>query len=223
MIPASNPRSPFERLELADWRRQIADLYGAIRRIASYDPEEAWRTWRDERERLYVHHPQSPLAAEARRQFHARVWTYDPGLRFELALVAEASGEPEPAATLPVSTGGAVRLARVGSIHVPFEAGPRTLGVYWLDNYAGGLILPFLDATNGAETYAAGRYLFDTAKGADLGGDSRLGTMVVDFNFAYHPSCAFDPRWACPLAPAENRLDVRVEAGERLTDPPPEL
>ncbi len=82
--------------------------------------------------------------------------------------------------------------------------------------YAGGLFIPFRDATNGTETYAAGRYLLDTAKGADLGGDPSRGTLIVDFNFAFQPSCAFDPRWACPLAPPESRLDVPIRAGERL-------
>jgi uncharacterized protein (DUF1684 family) len=82
--------------------------------------------------------------------------------------------------------------------------------------YAGGLFIPFRDATNGAETYPAGRYLVDGAKGADLGGDAETGTITIDFNFAYQPSCAFDPRWACPLAPPENRLDIRICAGERL-------
>ncbi len=217
----SSAASLRERLELADWRRQMADLYAAVRRIADYDPEEAWRTWRDERERMYVHHPQSPLAPDARREFHARVWRYDPRLRFEVELAPQAAGEPlaEP---LAMSTGGEMRLTRFGSITVPFAAGARTLAVYWLDDYAGGLILPFLDATNGAETYAAGRYLLDTAKGADLGGDPRRDMVVADFNFAYHPSCAFDPRWSCPLAPAVNRLDFRLEAGERLTDLDPE-
>jgi hypothetical protein len=83
--------------------------------------------------------------------------------------------------------------------------------------YAGGLFLPFRDATNGHETYGAGRYILDGAKGADLGGDAATGRLVLDFNFAFQPSCAFDPRWACPLAPPENRLDLRIEAGERLT------
>jgi uncharacterized protein (DUF1684 family) len=80
----------------------------------------------------------------------------------------------------------------------------------------GRLFIPFRDATNGDETYAAGRYLLDTAKGADLGGDPERGTLIVDFNFATQPSCAFDPRWACPLAPPENRLDLAIRAGERL-------
>ena len=83
--------------------------------------------------------------------------------------------------------------------------------------YAGGLFIPFRDATNGTETYGAGRYLVDAAKSADLGGDPASGTLIVDFNFAFQPSCAFDPRWACPLAPPENRLDLPIRAGERRT------
>jgi uncharacterized protein (DUF1684 family) len=118
---------------------------------------------------------------------------------------------------LPVSTGGEQSFARIGFIDVPFEAGPRRLGLYWMAGYAGGLFLPFRDATNGAETYGAGRYLLDAAKSADLGGDTAAGTLILDFNFAFQPSCSFDPRWSCPLSPPENRLDIRVEAGERLT------
>ena len=88
------------------------------------------------------------------------------------------------------------------------------LEVYWLDGYGGGLFLPFADATTGNETYGAGRYLLDTAKGADLGNhDDRL---VLDFNFAYQPSCAYDPRWTCPLTPPANRLPIPVRAGERI-------
>ena len=51
--------------------------------------------------------------------------------------------------------------------------------------YAGGLFIPFRDATNGTETYGAGRYLVDAAKSADLGGDPATGTLIIDFNFAY--------------------------------------
>ena len=99
---------------------------------------------------------------------------------------------------------------------LPLPAGERSLTIYWMAGYAGGLFLPFRDTTNGTTTYGAGRYLLDAAKSADLGGSADRGTLILDFNFAYHPSCAFDPRWSCPLAPPENRLDVAVEAGERL-------
>ena len=88
------------------------------------------------------------------------------------------------------------------------------LELYWIDVYGGGLFLPFRDATSGTETYGAGRYLLDTIKGADLGGDA--AGLVVDFNYAYHPSCVYDPRWSCPLAPVANRLAVPIRAGERL-------
>ena len=71
-------------------------------------------------------------------------------------------------------------------------------------------------APTARETYGAGRYLIDAAKSHDLGGDPAAGTLVLDFNFATQPSCAFDPRWACPLAPPENRLDLAIRAGERL-------
>ena len=99
---------------------------------------------------------------------------------------------------------------------LPFADGPRSLSVFWMAGYAGGLFIPFRDATNGTETYGAGRYLLDAAKSADLGPGAAPGSIVLDFNFAFQPSCAFDPIWACPLAPPENRLDLRIEAGERI-------
>jgi uncharacterized protein len=74
------------------------------------------------------------------------------------------------------------------------------------------VFLPVKDATAGVETYGGGRYLLDTVKGADLGGSD--ATLVVDFNFAYNPSCAYDPMWACPLAPPGNVLAQPIRAGE---------
>ena len=82
-----------------------------------------------------------------------------------------------------------------------------------LDGYGGGVFLSFADATSGTETYGACRYLLDTVKGSDLG--EHGGRLVLDFNFAYNPSCAYDPRWVCPLAPPGNRLAIPVRAGER--------
>jgi hypothetical protein len=105
---------------------------------------------------------------------------------------------------------------RMGWIAVPFPVGMRRLALFWIEGYAGGLFLPFRDATGGAETYIAGRYLLDAVKGADLGGDAVGGMLVIDFNFAYHPSCAFDQSWPCPLAPPENWLDIPIRAGERI-------
>jgi len=107
-------------------------------------------------------------------------------------------------------TGEAYTLVRLGAVETPVGA----LDVHWIDVYGGGLFLPFADATNGRGTYGGGRYLLDTVKGADLGGDARSGELVVDLNFAYNPSCAYDPAWACPLAPPGNTLAAPVRGGE---------
>jgi hypothetical protein len=242
-----------DRLELADWRRRVADLYTEVRATAATDPRAAWDHWRETRERLYREHAMSPVPPGDRASFHATHFPYEPGLRFEVAVardgasaVSPPSAIPADARTgitdgnanhqaeqppplgglgtlggfgsllLPISTGGEQSFTRIGFVDVPFAAGPRRLGLYWMAGYAGGLFLPFRDATNGTETYGAGRYLLDAAKSADLGSGATPDSLILDFNFAFQPSCAFDPKWACPLSPPENRLDIRIEAGERL-------
>jgi uncharacterized protein len=207
--------SATDRLWLADWRRRMSELYGEIRAVAASDPPRAWDLWCAERESMFRGHPQSPVPVGERDGFRAIHWPYDDALRFA-PIVTPPAEPPDPRLDLPGGGPDELRFSHAGSLTIPFEAGPRTLAVYWMAGYSGGLFLPFRDATNGQQTYGAGRYLLDTAKGADLGGDPEAGTLVVDLNFAYHPSCAFDPAWACPLAPPENRLALRVEAGERL-------
>ena len=219
-----------DRLALADWRRRVADLYGAVRDLASRDPRAAWEHWRIVRDDLYRTHAQSPVPAEQRAAFRGHYWAYDPALRTEAAItLADASGEvlpsptgasgtaPGPLLQLPVSTGDAMSFTRIGSVHIPLLDGPKTLDLFWMAGYAGGLFLPFRDTTNGSATYGAGRYLLDTAKGADLGTAGAPDRLILDFNFAFQPSCAFDPRWSCPLAPPENRLTIAITGGERLT------
>jgi uncharacterized protein (DUF1684 family) len=204
-------------LELADWRRRIAALYADVRERAASDPGAAWERWRTVREAMYREHPQSPVPPADRGTFRAAYWPYDRALRFEVEVEVESvPPEPAPGPRLPMSTGSALEFTRIGRLLVPFAAGARTLDLFWMAGYAGGLFLPFRDATNGRETYGAGRYLLDAAKSADLGGDAAAGRLILDFNFAFQPSCAFDPRWACPLAPPENRLDIAIEAGERV-------
>lgn len=126
--------------------------------------------------------------------------------------------EPDPDAPLvgvPRSGEGlGIPFVRIGWVRFEVDGTPCRLAVYWLDEYAGGIFIPFRDATSGTETYAAGRYLWDSAKGADLGYEG--DRLVLDFNYAYHPSCAYDAIWSCPLAPAENRLPIAIRAGERL-------
>lgn len=217
-----------DQLSLSDWRRQMADLYALVRATIARDPDSALAHWRSERERLYREHPQSPVPAAQRASFRSRHFDADPALRFEVTVEPEPSSELDPDAEagptagagrpldLPVSAGGFMRFERIGWVEIPFPVGRQRLAVYWMEGYAGGLFLPFRDGTNGRETYGAGRYLLDGAKSADLGPGVRPASLRLDFNFAYQPSCAFDPAWACPLAPPENRLDLAVRAGERL-------
>ncbi len=197
-------------LELLDWRRSVADLYRAARADAEDDPDGALARFRAGRDRLFADHPQSPLDPAARRAFRGLpYWPREPALRFEVD-VEPAAPERGTASSL---TGEAFALERIGRVRLPVG----DLDVYWIDVYGGGVFVPFRDATSGGATYGAGRYLVDTVKGADLGGSG--GRLVLDFNYAYHPSCAYDPRWSCPLAPRPNWLTVPIEAGERLAAP----
>lgn len=219
--PTASEPTASERLALAGWRRRVSDLYATVRAEASRDPAAAWQLWREAREDLFRTHSQSPVSAADRAAFRARHWPYDPRLRFEVVVDSNPAEPAAPALggftlALPISTGGEEAFTRIGRVVVPFAGGARSLGLYWMAGYAGGLFLPFRDATNGLETYGAGRYLLDTAKSADLGPGAAPDSLILDFNFAFHPSCAWDPRWSCPLAPPENRLDIRIEAGERL-------
>jgi uncharacterized protein (DUF1684 family) len=198
-----------DELDLLDWKRRVFALYAEVR--ANPDAEDAWRRWRAARDELFRTHPQSPLPVEAREVFPG-LPDYDPELRV-LAEVEPAGGER-------VSIGGSgeepTPFRHFATARFALGAEPQALALYWLEGYGGGLFLPVADATNGPETYGAGRYLLDTVKGADLG--ERDGRVVLDFNFAYNPSCAYDPRWACPLTPPENRLRVPIRTGEKSSD-----
>jgi uncharacterized protein len=196
-------------LDLLDWKRRIFALYEEIR---TNDPRTTWAKWKATRDEMFVRHPQSPLPEDQREGFSGlEYFAYDPDYRV-VGEVRDAERE-----TLEIATSGEhpysfTRFAQVG---FPLDGQSHTLDLYWLENYGGGLFLPFHDLTSGKESYGAGRYLYDTVKGADLGNED--DTLFLDFNFAYNPSCAYDPQWVCPLAPPANRLDVEIRAGERYT------
>jgi uncharacterized protein (DUF1684 family) len=196
-------------LQLTEWRREVAALYAQVRRCA--DPADGHAVWRAGRDELFRHHPQTPLLPDdPLRETGLPYWPYDPDLRFSCALEPAAPAERR----VPTASDGTISMHRIGTVRLPDPVG-GTLDVWWLDQYGGELFLPMRDATAGAGTYGAGRYLLDTAKGADLGGTP--AAIVVDLNFAYHPSCRYNPRWECPLAADGNRLAAAVEAGERLS------
>ena len=196
-----------ERLALLDWKRRIFDLYREVR--ADDDPARAWNTWRTARDDLIANHSQSPVDQSRREDVTPSYFDYDPAARV-LARVEPLKLEH---AELPMSRDDGTHFTRFGNAVFELHGSQLALGLYWLEAYGGGVFLSFTDETSGDLTYGAGRYLLDTVKGADLGAVD--GKLVLDFNFAFNPSCAYDPKWACPLAPPENRLPVAVRAGER--------
>jgi hypothetical protein len=197
-----------DELTLLDWKRRIFDLYAEIR--TDPEPEYAWRAWRAARDELFRSHPQSPIPTGERASFGGLpCFEYDPALR------VLGSVEPAEPVLREIATSGERPYTFRRFARTRFELGgdEHSLDLFWLEGYGGGVFLSFADATSGRETYGACRYLLDTVKGADLG--ELDGRLVLDFNFAYNPSCSYDPRWVCPLAPPENRLPVPVRAGER--------
>jgi len=191
-----------DTLSLLDWKRRVFALYTAVRAM---EPEAGWELWRQTRDELFRSHPQSPRPGYEGLAYY----DYDPEARVlaeledvEAAPQAIETSGPEPMLFKPVAR---ARFALRGE--------ELMLELDWLESYGGGVFLSFRDTTSGRETYGGGRYLLDTVKGADLGDDG--GRLVVDFNFAYNPSCAYDPGWICPLAPPANRLQIAIEAGER--------
>lgn len=208
---SSPDSSPLAALALADFRSRVAELYATVRSTARDDTEGAWRRFREARDRLFEDHPQSALTPKQRERFDGlEYFPYDRSFRVWAPL--EPDSHPE---TLEVTLNqdGLTRLRRVGWTSFEVQGQEVRLGVYWVEGYGGGLFLPFRDRSNGEETYAGGRYLLDTIKGADLGSEG--GRLLLDFNYAYNPSCAYNPLWHCPLAPPENWLEVPIRAGEK--------
>ncbi|GAC1320803.1 MAG: DUF1684 domain-containing protein [Chloroflexota bacterium] len=197
-----------EYLELLDWRRRVAALFVELRhRTPDADTLDWFRTAKDG---LFKAHPQSPLLPDERAAFTGLpYWPYDPQFR------VLADFTPLHDVGQRHGTGSEVTFFRIGRLDFTLHDQTASLGAYWIAGYAGGLFVPFVDATSGHASYGGGRYLLDTIKSADLGSEDSHDRIVLDFNYAYHPSCAYDPRWVCPLAPPDNRLRFAVEAGEK--------
>ena len=188
-----------EELELLDWKRRVFELYAEVR--AADDPERAGVAGAPSGTSCSATIPSRPRPAIPGSTY----FPYDP----ELRVLAAVEPVEEELREIAGSAGSLTTFRRFGRVSLPVG----TLDVYWLEAYGGGVFVPFADGTSGHETYGGGRYLLDTVKGSDLGGED--GRLVLDFNFAYNPSCAYDGRWACPLAPPANRLGAQIRAGER--------
>lgn len=200
--------SPFE--ELADYRRSVAELYAQVRRPGLSEAKRC-EQFRHGRDRLFAVHPQSSLSPEHKAIFTGlRYYRYNPAWRF----LARVDTDVEPTIVeMELHEDGLVRMQRFGRIHFRVQGQAASLWLYWILGYGGGIFLPFRDLTNRDMTYGGGRYLLDTIKHADLGREGE--GLVIDFNYAYNPSCAYNPRWHCPLAPSENWLPVAIPAGEQ--------
>ncbi len=190
-MPDVSGQDPY--LALWDWRRRTAALYAAVR--TAPDPISGWSAWRHGRDELFRDHLQTPVEAGASFD-DLSYFAYDPALRFTVGLQPKAGS----AFTVDAGGDGVLRLRGFAETQGLAEAFGRELMLFWVEGYGGGAFLPFADATNGTETYGGGRYLLDTIKGADLGARPD-GLTVLDFNFAYNPSCSYSPRYVCPLAP----------------------
>jgi uncharacterized protein (DUF1684 family) len=203
-----------EALDLLDWKRQVFALYAQVR--ATSDPRSAWELWRETRDRLLCEHRQSPLPAERRADFPgSRYFEYDARAR----VLARVEPSEPVRCNVVASTGPEFPFSKVGTARFALDGAEHSLALLWNEGYGGGLFVSFQDGTSGRETYPGARYLLDTVKGADLGTNGSL--LVLDFNFAYNPSCAYDSSWACPFASPESRLPVSVRAGERAPSASP--
>ena len=198
-------------LELTDYRRRVHALYAAVRDEAA-PVEERWQHWVAGRDELFAHHSQTALSLEQLTIFDGlRYYDYDPTYR--LLVEMQPISDPE-IITIPLQNDGEFQMRRVGRLAFEVRGQFAELTLYWILGYGGGLFLPFRDASGqGGTTYPGTRYLLDTIKGANLG--QQDGRLVLDFNFAYNPSCAYHHRWHCPLAPQENWLVIPIPVGEQ--------
>ena len=201
-------------LDVVDWRTRVFALYAAVRAVAETDPAAAHSTWRAGRDELFASHPASPLLAEERPRFTGLpIAPYDPAWRFEATIDVVADPSTVSRLDVPTGTDGVVPFELLGRCAI---GALGSLDVWRIAAYGGGVFVPVKDTLAGRPggTYGGGRYLLDTIKGADLGRGHDGVSIVLDFNFAYNPSCAYDPAWACPLAPPGNVVPVPLPVGE---------
>lgn len=185
-------------------------MYTDVRRCAEAEPLLTWERFWAARDGLFASHPQTPLSVAQRQDFHGVPrWDYNPAYR----IVGHLDREVDPDIFHIDLPEGPFSYTRVAKAHFEIEGKTAVLSLFWINGYGGGLFLPFRDVTNGQKTYGSGRYLYDGIKGADLGVDT--DEIMLDFNYAYNPSCAYQLAYTCPLPPPENKLSFAIEAGEK--------
>lgn len=168
-------------------------------------------SFRTRRNAFFREHESSPLTQAQRKTFQGlNYYDENPDLNLTLEIdhTGEGVGERIQVGTL---SGDVKEYIRAGRVTFDVDGEPVTLSVF-RDVERGRYFLPFRDGTAGSETYAVGRYLDPKARPD--------GRLVVDFNLAYNPHCAYNSGWACPIPPFENITKVPIRAGERNPELP---
>ena len=160
--------------------------------------------YRREKDEFFRTDPMSPVMPGERQSFTGLAY-YEPDETLCFDVVPEPFEEIE---SIVLQTSDADTRTYDRWAHLAFEVDGQGVGLtVYRDPESGGLFLPFQDATSGHETYPAGRYL-ELPVLED-------GRIRLDFNYAYHPFCAYNANYSCPMPPIENKLDVPIRAGER--------
>jgi uncharacterized protein (DUF1684 family) len=155
------------------------------------------------KDKFFANDPQSPLSPQQKADFKGlQYFPENPVMRFHLPV---DKFDQQDEVEIQTSTGDIQVYNRYGRINFEVEGKPATLTIY-ANEY--GLFLPFTDSLAGLETYGAGRYLEPE--------EIAEGNLLVDFNQAYNPYCAYNDAWSCPITPWENRLKVPIRAGEKI-------
>jgi hypothetical protein len=178
-----------------------------------HDYVGAIEQYRAEKDEFFKSSDGSPIPPEERDAFEGLpYYPVNVDLVFEGLTLEPYAGDEPSDFEIPTSDNRLRPARRAGTFRFDVDGQSLGLTAYELEgaHSDGRVFVPFLDATSGRETYGAGRYL-------DLEPDDD-GTYAIDFNLAYHPSCVYASRFSCPLTPAENRLPLRIEAGERLAE-----
>ena len=150
--------------------------------------------------------PHSPLTPQQRQRFHGLGY-YPENSELRLTLkIHEFPDQDKQVAELATNTGGYQCQVRWGRFRFDIDGEGVRLTLY-RDVEGDEYFLPFTDSMTGGETYGGGRYLDVVSLGA--------GYFLLDFNYAYNPYCAYNPRWSCPIPPPENSLKVPIQAGEK--------
>ena len=205
-------------LDLYDYRTRVSAFYRQRNNTLriNEDPQTVLTRFRQERDSLFASHPQSALDEQQKRTFTGlHYFPFNPDMRF--TAIVHTDIEPHSQEVV-MNASENMKMTTVGQLEFAVAQQTVTLSLYWLDIYGGGLFLPFRDTTSPQDSYGGGRYLFDTIKGSDFLftlNEHRQMHIVLDFNYAYNPSCAYNDAWTCPLAPIENRLPVALPAGEK--------